>query len=118
MTYSVSNLGSNGISTGSGSTIQGDTPYQNANDGIATSSGSNVAGNMSHANSGDGIQATSSSLVQRNTTNENNGFGINNVLDLSPSAYRNNMIRLNQAGAVEDAIELGGNHCSMISPCP
>ncbi len=115
---SVSDHGNVGIQTGSGSTVTNNTAYENQADGISTSTGSILAGNMSYSNLGDGIQASTSSLAQRNATNENTGFGIHGITALAPVAYRNNMIRLNQAGAVDGGIDLGGNLCSTISPCP
>ncbi|MBK7950011.1 MAG: right-handed parallel beta-helix repeat-containing protein [Deltaproteobacteria bacterium] len=112
----ANNHGNAGISAGSGSTVAGNSAYLNGSDGIIVSSGSTVVGNLVYANLGDGIQTTSSSMVQRNTIRENALFGIRNVSALSPTAYRNNTIYLNQTGEVEDGVDLGGNYCAPACP--
>ncbi len=114
----VSGGSTTGIFTSSGSTISGNSAYENQGDGISTSSGSTVVGNLSHSNGGDGIQTTQSSSVQRNMIRENGGFGLKNIVNLAPTAYRNNTITSNISGTVTDSVNLGGNNCDNTATCP
>ncbi len=65
-----------GISTGIGSTVSGNTVYQNGEDGIQTSSGSTVSGNTAYLNGEDGIDAGTGSTVSGNTAYRNGSDGI------------------------------------------
>jgi len=66
-----------GIYTSIGSTVTGNTCYDNTNCGIYASVGSTVTGNTCYANGSDGITADSGSTVTGNTCRGNTSYGIN-----------------------------------------
>jgi len=65
-----------GINTGSGSTVSGNTVYQNGSGGIFASSGSTVSGNTAYQNGLGGILSNAGSTVSGNTVYQNETTGI------------------------------------------
>jgi parallel beta-helix repeat protein len=65
-----------GINTSSGSTISGNTAYQNGRHGINAFTAATISGNTVSLNGDHGITAISSSTVSGNTANQNGGHGI------------------------------------------
>lgn len=65
-----------GIWASTGSTVSGNTAYQNGDDGIFVGPGSTVSGNTASSNRGDGIRASFGSTVSGNTAGSNDGNGI------------------------------------------
>jgi len=105
-----------GVFGGIGSTVSDNTAYSNADDGIVARTGSTVSGNTALGNGGDGIDASlgTSSAVQSNTVTSNGGYG----LRLSTAtAYRENVINSNTAGAVTGGFNNGRNTCGAVL-CP
>lgn len=109
--------GHNGIVTSMGSTISGNTVYRNGADGIVAHTGSMVSGNLANSNGGRGIWAESGSSVSDNTVIYNGSYGL--YFWGSPSAYSGNVISNNTIGAVTGtAIQLGQNACDGNTTCP
>lgn len=106
-----------GISASAGSTVSGNAAHQNGDDGILTGVGSTVSGNSSYDNEGDGIQTSSGSSVLGNTVRLNTGYGLNLA---THSGYRENVISANTAGTVtgSDLVNLGNNACNGSATCP
>ena len=65
-----------GISTASGSTVSGNTAFENGDEGIFASPGSTVSGNAAFGNGDDGISAGNGSIVSSNTVYQNGADGI------------------------------------------
>ncbi len=68
--------GTNGISAGFGSTLTGNTAYQNGIDGIVANTGSTIAGNTTRGNADDGIDCFSGCSILANSS-YGNGDGVN-----------------------------------------
>ncbi len=100
----------------SGSTVSGNTVYQNGGRGIFASNGSTVSVNTSYANGGDGIQASFGSTVQGNTVRFNDGYGLR--LLFPDAAYRENVITFNTTGTVIGGVNMGANSCNGTTTCP
>ena len=64
-----------GIRVSGGSTVSGNTAYQNGLDGI-TACGSTVSGNSAYGNGSDGINGCAQSVVSGNSSNDNGDDGI------------------------------------------
>ena len=95
---------SNGIdAAGSGSTVTGNTCYNNALSGIYAGNGSTVTGNNCSYNGDDGISAGSGSTVIGNTCLYNTNYGIDlggyNLVDQN-TAYGNGTSMSNPTGCV------------------
>ena len=97
-----------GISADVGSTVSGNTVYQNGLDGIFALAGSTVSGNTSNQNGDDGIFASGGSTVSGNTLRSNGGYGLRLLPD---DAYRANVITSNTTGAVLNGANRGDNYC-------
>jgi len=65
-----------GISANKGSTVSGNTAYQNGDEGISAGTGSTVSGNTVYGNGDEGIFASSGSTVSGNTVYQNGDSGI------------------------------------------
>lgn len=114
---SVHQNGGHGIQTSAGSTVAGNTAFLNGVDGInAGGVGSTVSGNTAYLNGQDGISADAGSMLLGNTVRSNTGFGLNLQ---SGCGYRENVITLNTAGAVNGVsiVNLGSNGCGAVA-CP
>jgi parallel beta-helix repeat protein len=111
--------GDDGISTGEGSTVSANTVYQNGGDGINANANSTISGNTLYRNGGAGIATNWGSKIQRNTVGSNTGFGL---LLAAESAYRENVITSNTAGTVTGGVNLGANYCAgagvITASCP
>lgn len=66
----------NGIIVGVGSTVSGNSAYENGDDGISASYGCVVSDNAASRNGRDGIRASDGSTVRGNTAYRNAGNGI------------------------------------------
>jgi len=83
---------SRGILTGSGSTLSGNTAYENGSSGIDASAASTITRNTAYLNGGTGINAGDGATVSNNTANENGGAGIavgDGAVVSGNSAYQN-----------------------------
>lgn len=128
---------SQGIEVGRGSTISGNTAYQNGLNGVNAGYDATIMGNTARGNGNNGITAGSGATIMGNTARENGKHGItsgeggtvnDNTLfanaeygfhSFSPTpAYRNNTINNNVGGTVLGGINLGGNSCNGTVTCP
>jgi len=105
--------GDDGIFVLSGSTVSRNTVYENGDDGIYVGDGSTVIGNTAYANDGNGITTSTDCLVQSNTVNGNGGFGLS--LNTA-TAYRENVINDN-GNTVNSGFNNGNNTCG-VAACP
>ena len=111
------NNGDDGIYAWDGSTVSGNSVYYNGGNGIQAESGSTVSGNTVSNNGGDGIYAYSGSTVSGNTVRGNTGYGLR--FGGFESAYSENVISGNTAGTVNgSAVQLGQNACDGNTTCP
>jgi parallel beta-helix repeat protein len=89
----VSNNKGVGIYIWYGSTISGNTVYDNGANGISAIASSSVIGNTVYSNQGSGIVVGSGSTVKNNTVNNNDDYGIylsaQTLVD-GNTAYNNN----------------------------
>lgn len=86
-------------------------------DGITAFTGSTISGNTAYQNGGDGVGGLTRVNVFGNTIYSNAGFG----LDLgSQSSHRENGIAGNAVGEVTGKVlvELGNNACDLVTTCP
>ena len=97
-----------GIDASSGSTVSGNTAYENTGIGIQVSLGSTVSGNTAMSNGRTGISAARGSLVQGNSVRGNDSFGLSLEVD---TVYRTNVVTNNGVNAIVSGVNRGDNYC-------
>ena len=111
---------------GQGSTVSGNTAFENGGDGIqAGGGGSSIFDNTVRSNSLDGIDCTDGgeSYVRGNSAIQNTGFGLN-LSDpaRADAVYRENVVHSNTGGTVNGGNQRGDNYCRTgtgpITDCP
>ena len=109
---SITGMGAFGVLLGEQAEVTNLRVRWNRSDGISIASGSTVSGNTAYDNGNDGIQCSVGCLIRGNTVRANASSGLNLSGD---SAYSDNVVTLNTIGAVTglgSANSRGGNYCA------